>query len=364
MIQRRHFLGSTALTALGLAANPALLLGKSSPPVPDMLDWESRKIATVRDTRATRRPVVTGVSLQREGRLIATVGDDHLISLYDFKTGLFVRHLRRHTDWVRAAVFSADSKNLFTCSHDRNLIRWDISDQTATAKPLVLQREAIINLAVSHDSEKVASVGHSKFAFVHNVEGQQLSRLPCSCDDNHAVAFSMDDSLLAVGGRCGTIRVFDLKTGSVAHQIKAHRRRIRGLEFNSSDELVSVGEDQVVRINRLDDTNGSHQLPRMATKLYAVHTIAPSTIATSGSDNLIHIWDIRNRSEIGVLEGHAGTVTCMDMAQNVFVSGSYDATFRIWIPRTDEVAMVQPNQDASSMASRGTRQPSAWQARR
>jgi len=364
MFQRRHFIGSTAFAALGLAVNPAFSFGKSSSLVPGNLDWESREINTVRDTQATRRPVVTGVSLQKEGSLIAIVGDDHLISLYDFQTGLFVRHLRRHTDWVRAAVFSADGKKLFTCSNDRKLIRWDVEGQAATAKPLVTQREAIINLAVSNDSEKVATVGHSQFAYIHNAEGQQIHRFRCPCDDNHALAFSADDSLLAVGGRCGTIRIFDVVTGKVAYETMAHRRRIRGLEFISSNELISAGDDQIVRINRLDDGNSSYRLPRMAAKLYAVQAIAPFTIATSGSDNLIHIWDVQNRSEIGALRGHTGTVTCMDLAQNAFVSGSYDATFRIWTPKADEVAAAKPTQTAPRFAREKKQQPAAWQTRR
>ena len=339
MIQRRQFIGATAAATL-FAARPAFALttpAAAVPPAP-AFDWECREIRTIKDDAATRRPIITGISLQNEGNLIALVGDDHMINLYDFRTGDFVSRLRKHRDWVRAAAFSADSNSLFTCANDKKLIRWGIEGNTATPETLATQPSAIINLAINNAGTRIATVGHNENAFLYDNVGRRITTFRCSCDDNHAVAFSSDDSLLAIGGRNGTIRVFDVTSGLLKHELKSHRRRIRGLEFISEDELISAGDDQIVKMNHLGDRSKSIALPRMATKLYAVQSVGPGLIATSGSDNKIHIWDLISQSQVGILRGHTGTVTCMDMSQGLFVSGSYDATIRIWTPKPNEVA--------------------------
>jgi len=133
--------------------------------------------------------------------------------------------------------------------------------------------------------------------------------------------------------------------------------------------LISTGDDQSVRVNKLSNPALSMVLPRHASKLFAVQTLAPSVIATSGSDNKIHIWNTLRGSEIGSLEKHTGTVSCLDMAQDVLVSGSFDTTVRIWTPDPNELAVATPRfttPPATANASTETPAPSpkAWGKRR
>lgn len=338
MIQRRQFLGAATAAAFCLTAQNSFAAPGSA-----TLGWSSSVIQTVRHGNLKRKPVVTGVSLQRNGSLLAIVGDDHYISLYDIRSQQFVAHLKKHTDWVRSAKFSPDSTALFTCANDHRLVRWE-TDQLNKPTFSIQRKDAIIELAISNDSEKVATVGFNGDLVIHDAAtGLPMERLKCPCNDNHAVAFSADGKMIAAGGRCGTIRVWDVESGRKKHEMKSHRRRIRTLEFTSDGNLISAGDDQIVKVNNLASDLLSVALPRQGTKLFAVKTIAPSVIATSGSDNKIHIWNTQRSSEIGVLSQHTGTVTSLDYAQDVLVSGSFDTTVRIWTPDPDELAAAAPS---------------------
>ena len=340
MIQRRQFLGAAtaaAVTLTGLGARTA-----SAATATGSLGWHSKVIQTVKHGSLKRKPVVTGVSLQPNGNLLAIVGDDHYVSLYNIEGQRFVEHLKTHTDWVRSAKFSPDGSALYTCANDRRLVRWE-TDQFKKPTYSVRRRDAIIEMAISSDSKKVATVGFNEDLIIHDAEtGSRIAIMKCSCDDNHAVAFSADDKLIAAAGRCGTIRVWDTETERKVHEFKAHRRRIRSLEFTKDGGLISAGDDQIVKINKLNNGAQTMSLPRQATKLFAVKTIAPSIIATSGSDNKIHIWNTLRGSEIGMLDKHTGTVTSLDVAQNVLVSGSFDTTVRIWTPDPVALAVAAP----------------------
>ena len=341
MIQRRQFLCAASAAAL-LASTRSSSANPTS--ANSGLAWKSEVVQTVRHGNNPKQPVVTGVSLQKAGNLLAIVGDDHYVSLYDIRSRQFVQHLKKHVDWVRSAKFSPDGKALFTCGNDHRLIRWEI-DEMASATFTSERSDAIIQIAISNDSSKIASVGFCNTLIVHDAKsGAKIETLQCSCDDNHAVAFSKDDSMIAAGGRCGTIRVWEVESGKMIHEVKAHRRRIRSLEFTAEGELVSASDDQRIRINKLDSIASSVVLPRHASKLFAASNMTEKVLATGGSDNKIHIWNTQRGSLIGSLEGHTGTVSCLDYQQGLLVSGSFDTTVRIWTPKQDELAeMIRPN---------------------
>jgi WD40 repeat protein len=53
-------------------------------------------------------------------------------------------------------------------------------------------------------------------------------------------------------------------------------------------------------------------------------------LATAGSDNLVHIWDLNTRTKIAELAGHTGTVAVLACHQDLLVSAGFDTTVRTW----------------------------------
>lgn len=68
--------------------------------------------------------VVYGISWSRDGKTLAACGYDHLVSLWDVKTGKG-RTLKDHTDAVYAVAFSPDGTLLASASGDRTVKIWD-----------------------------------------------------------------------------------------------------------------------------------------------------------------------------------------------------------------------------------------------
>ena len=62
----------------------------------------------------------------------------------------------------------------------------------------------------------------------------------------------------------------------------------------------------------------------------ALAFVGPQLLAAGGSDNMIRLWDLASRSEVGVLTGHEGSVASLTSDGDVLVSGSFDATIRVW----------------------------------
>ena len=71
-------------------------------------------------------------------------------------------------------------------------------------------------------------------------------------------------------------------------------------------------------------------LPERPAKVFALAFVGPQLLAAGGSDNLIRIWDLGTRQEIGQLSGHQGSIAALVCDGSTLVSGSYDTTIRLW----------------------------------
>ena len=177
----------------------------------------------------------------------------------------------------------------------------------------------------------LAAAGFEEKIRVYDVRsGAQRFELICPCRDMRALAFSPDNQILAAGGRNGQIRLWTSVDGQHVRDLTAHRKRIRQLAFTQQgDQIISCSEDRTVRVSNITGIGG-FALPRRPTKIMAMAHYAPGRLATAGSDNMIRLWDLTTKAEIGHLRGHTGSIVTLEHDQNTLVSGSYDTTVRIW----------------------------------
>lgn len=327
-MKRRQFIGATAAVCLG-AMLPKTADGNPLA-MPVDLNWRNDVIKTVAHNRAGRMPVVTGVSMKNDGSEIAIVGDDHHVAIYDLATQTYTHEIDAHRDWVRSAVYAPKGSQLATAGNDRALRVWSNGNYKT---PLYSRKhdDAIIQLAYSPDATKLATVGFEKTMRVYDAQtGRVDQRMTCPCPDNHAVAFSSDGAMVAAAGRCGTVRVWDVTTGNVISEVKAHRRRVRSLQFDANDQLVSVSDDRMIKV--IDPKAGvvDNTLPRQTAKLFSAQLLPGGMLAIGGSDNQIRVWKLDSGQEVGVLRGHTGTVSSLAFGQGVLVSGSFDTQVRVW----------------------------------
>jgi len=357
MIQRRHFLGTAAI-GLAQFALPKRSFAFTADAVLPRLKWRCDVIETTPHTRSRRNPVVTGVDVRAAGDLVAVVGDDHFIFLYDIAEERFAHQARQHSDWVRAAKFSPDGTQLATAGNDRRLLISNVDD---LEKPVVEKKHpvAVIDVAYSDDGSKIATVGFdAKLRIFDAKDGQKIGEMGCACNDNHAVAFSSDGNWIAAGGRCGTIKVWDTTTQSLVTSFKHHRQRVRSLRFTEDRKILSVADDQRICLTDPTLSDAAIKLPRQSGKLFAAQLLGNQFFATSGSNNMITLWSLSDMSAIGLLKGHTGTVSCLSATEGLLVSGGFDTTFRIWKPELDTlVKLTNPQPD---IQVRQTRMPDGW----
>jgi WD40 repeat protein len=326
-LTRRHFVASFAsLLAIGsLPGWRGVLAGDAR-----AISWPSRVVQLPPDDDEHKPPVVTAVRLHRDGQLLATAGDDHLVRVWNLADGKLVHKLDAHTDWVRTIDYSPDGRLLASAGNDRQVIFWD-AVSGAQLDVVATHQAAIAAIRFSHDGKLLATVGFEETVRLYDTATKQLvARLPAPCQDMRALTFSQDNQLLAVGGRCGSIRLLSIPSGQLVRDIPAHRQRIRAIAFSSDGSYVaSSGEDRLIHVAPLAGGEGYNLPPRPA-KVLSITFYGTHQLAAAGSDNQIRLWDVTAKEEIGSLRGHTGSVAALECQGKVLVSAGYDTTVRIW----------------------------------
>lgn len=291
-----------------------------------------QKVFDFVDAGGNRPAVVSSVAMSRDGRWMAAGGDDHIVRVYDTQRLAQVQRLAEHRDWVKGVAFSPAGDRLVTvgndhahcvfCPQDGRLIEAVRDD----AGPLR-------GVAFDPAADKFATVGFGTHAQVCSTTGEPRQQLDCPCRDTSAACISPDAAKLAVAGRNGIVRIFDLTGGTAPMDITADTRRIRAVEFSPDGTRVVVGGDGP-DVKFFDASTGRelNAWPTRPAKVFCLCYLDSNHLAIGGTDNTIHIWNVASQTIERQLTGHTGTITSLacDATGRRLVSGSYDTTVRLW----------------------------------
>ena len=83
-----------------------------------------------------KTPVISSVALDPAGKLLAAVGDDHLVRVFDIQSGKILYRWKSHTDWVKASAFRPDGQVLATSGADRRIRSVGRAEPRPPAQPV------------------------------------------------------------------------------------------------------------------------------------------------------------------------------------------------------------------------------------
>ncbi|MBA0701635.1 hypothetical protein Goari_020599, partial [Gossypium aridum] len=138
-----------------------------------------------------------------------------------------------------------------------------------------------------------------------------------------SISFRNDGLLLAASDLSGLIKVFDVKTRTPLRRLRSHTRPVRFVKYPVLDKL--------------------HLL-------------------SGGDDAVVKFWDVAGESVVLDLMGHKDYVRCSDcspVSPDLFVTGSYDHTVKVWDVRVEnsrsvlEVNHGKPVEDVIYLPSGG-----------
>ncbi|KAJ3343235.1 SCF ubiquitin ligase complex subunit cdc4 [Gonapodya sp. JEL0774] len=196
-------------------------------------------------------------------------------------------------------------------------------------------------------------------------------------NQNVVTSLQFDDDKIVSGSDDRTINVYDVRTGALRRKLEGHEGEVWVLQY-FGNTLVSGSTDTTVRVWNLATGKCTHVFEGHTGTVRCLAIVMPQVnaetgemepevpvIVTASRDSTLRVWRLPNvdvdppynvpeavvtaggnsasgsQSEnpylLHVLSGHLNSVRAIACAGNVLVSGSYDATVRVWDIRRGEM---------------------------
>lgn len=160
-----------------------------------------------------------------------------------------------------------------------------------------------------------------------------------------SVCISNDGTILVSGSIDKTIKIWDVKTGSLIRTLKGHKQTIQCVCISpDNNQIASGSRDNYVKIWDFHTGRTIYTLYEPGPE-YTLHGSGPkkfgwvNTVCYSSDNNKIasgsdcvKIWDAKTGSLINILDQHTKSVwsLCFSCDNSKIISGSLDHTIKIW----------------------------------
>ena len=316
----------------------------------------SRLTLSGHESRVGEMTGVTMLSLTRDGRSLATLGEDQIVCIWDLASR---RHVKLLQADVTSAELAADGKILALSQRLGQMVQlWDPVARRVVAN--LPARAGVRRVAFSPDGRLLAAGcvdGTLRFWEAPmwrelTLEGSAKS-LPV-----WTLRFSPDGKTLASGSVTGILELWDVATRRVRATLPGHSAVILSLSFSPDGKsLASASDDATVRF--WDNATGQPIPPLLrvpGTGLGAV-AFAPDgkTLATGAADGTIRFWDTATKTARSLLRGHISPIVDLAFAPDgltLYSVSFLDGILKVWdvAPGADRCILARSEGRINSLA--------------
>jgi WD40 repeat protein/serine/threonine protein kinase len=251
-----------------------------------------------------------------------------------------VENVRRHP------VLSPDGTALLKAYDDNVIGLWDTDTLSERTRfPLVVSNETC--LAVSPGGKLVGRGDvDGSLKLLEGATGREAASLCQRGAGIERLEFSRDGSKLVTASADRKIRIWDVATHTVLHELEAHSGGVRGpvlgLGFSADGLTLGVGYSDSTA--ELFDLAGGKRLALLRGHKEAVcgAVLLPDgkTAVTASHDQAVKLWDVSTQRELESLHGEGGAVFSIALAPDGQRLAAGGRALRLWDPVTRQLVMI------------------------
>jgi len=313
------------------------------------------------------RHQVHDVEFSPDGSMIASVGDDKTINLWQYN-GTLLTSIQAHSDTIKSVTFSSDSQLIASASKDKTVKIWR-RDGTLIAT-LNGHENQVNSVTFSPDGLTLVSGSDDQTIRLwrinrtcmspplQTINGQQSKiNNPQECfisriikehnAEVRGVAFSPDGQYFASASWDNTVKIWT-NNGMLITTIKGHDNLVNYVQFSPNS--------QVLASSYIDGTVKLWQTDGILLRTLEGHTdgvfglaFSPDsqTLASASWDQTVRLWQT-DGTELAVLKGHQNGLWAVAFSPDgqMLASASLDGSIKLWTPEKTLLTFLQGHQDA------------------
>ena len=271
---------------------------RSGPISVDVKEFKERKTMVIKEVKEPRTMIASP-----DAKSLAIACADNSLLLIDVATGGIVWKKIILPQRIQQMRFTPDGKSLATVDGEDRIEIWDV--KTGRNEKTLQKNEAhFISLWIAKDNRtliagEICGDPEPSLIYVWDLTtGKELRSFPGDPLQNHILALSPDETMLAVGGEHNTLRLIDLKTGKLLHPTDpGHTSMIRKVAFSlDGKKIITASEDTTIGIwdsataGLLHRLEGHHSIIRHL----ALDPNGQSFYSGGSRDPHIYCWDLHS----------------------------------------------------------------------
>jgi WD40 repeat protein len=246
---------------------------------------------------------IRSVGWAPKGKFFAAGGYGQVLHIYDAVTGKETAEIRFPAS-VEVLQISPDEKRVVTAHGNGSVRVTELASKKEVQHWNQVHRGGIWGMRLSSDGKILATAGKDSFVRVYDMETFKVLHELKHPGETNGVAFTKDNKFLFTGCADATIRVFEVATGGEVRTLQGHNPgSITDMQFSPDGKLLaSAGIDQTVRLWDLSD----FEKPKLKATLQGhsslVFGVALSPngkkLASVGWDDQVRMVDVATREEL------------------------------------------------------------------
>ena len=283
-----------------------------------------------------QKSAVTSVAVSPDERYVFSVSKDGKIYGYWIRSRAFCMSTGQREALLSIAV-SPDSKYLVTGTENNMVIYWKHS---VVGHQITLEGHTapVTSAVFTLDSKYIFSGGKDKRLNKWYVETSELiSTLTMFNEINKLAIFSHDNCLLIANGPM--ISIYDYENNEFVKILEDHKDKVNDIAIGPADGFfVSVSADKTVKLWDIINLKARNIFNELEDNFSAVaiypdgRYIAVGTANIDSKKNSIYIWQVNIAECIQELKGHKGSINSLvfSIDGKFLFSGSEDKTVISW----------------------------------
>jgi hypothetical protein len=287
--------------------------------------------------QAYRVPIsITAIEYSPDGKLLATSGY-HEIILWDAETGARVQRITNIAERVYDIEFSKDGKLLAVAAGTPAQIgEAKLIDPTNgnILADLVRTGDSVFSVAFSPDQTRLAISAADRSVRVFDVKThQELLAVEDHADWVMDVAWSPDGTKLATASRDKTCKVFDVKTGDSLVTFNSHGQAVYTVDFApDGKQVVSGGGDKQIRVWNVADGKQARAIGGFGGDVFGLTVTADGNVYSCSADKTVRLHQLANGKAVRTFSGQQDWVYSVTYAPATkrVAAGAYNGQVRVW----------------------------------